>query len=85
MQMPSVRVVIVGGGIGGLSAALALRSAGADVRVYEQAAEIGEVGAGVGLFPNTIRILHSSASPMRSPGAPPRSPSGRCTPPTGRS
>jgi 2-polyprenyl-6-methoxyphenol hydroxylase-like FAD-dependent oxidoreductase len=57
MQMPSVRVVIVGGGIGGLSAALALRSAGADVRVYEQAAEIGEVGAGVGLFPNSIRIL----------------------------
>jgi salicylate hydroxylase len=56
--MRSVRVVIVGGGIGGLSAALALRAAGADVRVYEQAAEIGEVGAGVGLFPNSIRILH---------------------------
>lgn len=42
---------------GGLSAALALRSAGATVRVYEQAAEIGEVGPGVGLFPNSIRIL----------------------------
>jgi salicylate hydroxylase len=59
IQMRSLRVVIVGGGIGGLSAALALRAAGADVRVYEQAAEIGEVGAGVGLFPNSIRILHS--------------------------
>ena len=55
--MPSLRVVIVGGGIGGLSAALALRSAGAEVRVYEQAAELGEVGAGVGLYPNSMRLL----------------------------
>jgi salicylate hydroxylase len=56
--MRSVRVVVVGGGIGGLSAALALRTAGAEVRVYEQAAEFGEVGAGVGLFSNSMRILH---------------------------
>ena len=55
--MRSVRVVVVGGGIGGLSAGLALRSVGAEVRVYEQSAEIGEVGAGVGLFPNSMRIL----------------------------
>jgi salicylate hydroxylase len=55
--MRSMRVLVVGGGIGGLSAALALRFAGAKVRVYEQAAELGEVGAGVGLFPNSIRIL----------------------------
>jgi salicylate hydroxylase len=55
--MRSMRVLVVGGGIGGLSAALALRFAGARVRVYEQAAELGEVGAGVGLFPNSIRIL----------------------------
>jgi salicylate hydroxylase len=52
-----MHVLVVGGGIGGLSAALALRSAGATVRVYEQAAELGEGGAGVGLFPNSIRIL----------------------------
>jgi salicylate hydroxylase len=57
MQMRSMRVVIVGGGIGGLSAGLALRAGGADVMVYEQAAEIGEVGAGVGLFPNSMRVL----------------------------
>jgi salicylate hydroxylase len=50
-------VLVVGGGIGGLSAALALRFEGAKVRVYEQAAELGEVGAGVGLFPNSMRIL----------------------------
>jgi salicylate hydroxylase len=56
--MRSVRVAIVGGGIGGLSAALALRAAGAEVTVYERAAEIGEVGAGVGLYPNSMRILH---------------------------
>ncbi|MDT7756270.1 MAG: hypothetical protein QOH27_2168 [Mycobacterium sp.] len=55
--MRSMRVLVVGGGIGGLSAALALRFAGAKVRVYEQAAELGEVGAGVGLFPNSIRIM----------------------------
>jgi salicylate hydroxylase len=55
--MRSVRAVVVGGGIGGLSAALALRTAGAEVKVYEQAAELGEVGAGVGLFPNSMRIL----------------------------
>jgi salicylate hydroxylase len=54
----SVRAVVVGGGIGGLSAALALRAAGAEVTVYEQAAELGEVGAGVGLYPNSMRILH---------------------------
>lgn len=56
--MRSVRVAVVGGGIGGLSAALALLSVGAEVSVYEQAAALGEVGAGVGLFPNSIRILH---------------------------
>ncbi|MDT7792814.1 MAG: hypothetical protein QOD59_2250 [Mycobacterium sp.] len=55
--MRSMRVLVVGGGIGGLSAALAMRFAGAKVRVYEQAAEFGEVGAGVGLFPNSMRIL----------------------------
>lgn len=56
--MRPVRVVVVGGGIGGLSAALALRAAGAEVTVYEQAAELGEVGAGVGLYRNSMRILH---------------------------
>lgn len=55
--MRSIHVVIVGGGIGGLSAALALRSVGATVAVYEQAAQFGEVGAGVGLFPNSMRVL----------------------------
>jgi salicylate hydroxylase len=41
--------IVVGGGIGGLAAALALLRAGLDVRVYEQAARLGEVGAGLTL------------------------------------
>ncbi|MFI7059174.1 FAD-dependent oxidoreductase [Streptosporangium canum] len=45
-------VIIVGGGIGGLSAALALIRRGLRVRVYEQATAFGEVGAGLQLTPN---------------------------------
>jgi salicylate hydroxylase len=52
-----LRVVIVGGGIGGLSAAVALRATGAHVDVYEQAHQLGEVGAGVGLQQNSQRVL----------------------------
>ena len=52
-----MRVLIVGAGIGGLTAAIALRQAGIDARVYEQATELHEVGAGVQLSPNATRIL----------------------------
>ncbi|MEJ5991270.1 FAD-dependent monooxygenase [Ramlibacter sp. PS3R-8] len=51
------RVVIVGGGIGGLFAANALVAHGIPVAVYEQAAELGEVGAGVYITPNAVRHL----------------------------
>jgi len=50
-------VAIIGGGLGGLAAALSLRDAGLDVRVYEQARVLSEVGAGVQLSPNASRIL----------------------------
>ena len=50
-------VVIVGGGIGGLSAALALVRVGVPVRVFEQAPELAEVGAGIGLWTNAVRAL----------------------------
>ncbi|MBO0806643.1 MAG: FAD-dependent monooxygenase, partial [Nocardiopsaceae bacterium] len=53
------RVAIIGGGIGGLSAALALRQAGAEVAVYEATAELREIGAGVALHPNAIRVLRA--------------------------
>ncbi|MDQ2780461.1 MAG: 3-hydroxybenzoate 6-monooxygenase [Pseudomonadota bacterium] len=45
-------VIIAGGGIGGIAAALALTRRGFAVRVLEQAAELGEIGAGVQLGPN---------------------------------
>ena len=50
-------VVIVGGGIGGLSAAVSLTRAGLRVRVLESAPEFGEVGAGLQIAPNCTRIL----------------------------
>ena len=50
---------IVGGGIGGLFAAHALLSRGLQVKVYEQAPAIGEVGAGVYVTPNAVRHLES--------------------------
>jgi 2-polyprenyl-6-methoxyphenol hydroxylase-like FAD-dependent oxidoreductase len=48
---------IVGGGIGGLAAAVALRRIGAEVTVYEQAAELREAGAGLMLWPNGSRVM----------------------------
>ncbi|NRI68640.1 FAD-dependent oxidoreductase [Rhodococcus sp. MS16] len=51
-------VIVVGGGIGGLSAAFALTRQGLTVRVLERSAEFGEVGAGLQLAPNCTRILN---------------------------
>lgn len=51
-------VIVVGGGIGGLGAAYALRRAGLRVRVLERGASFGEVGAGIQLAPNCTRILN---------------------------
>lgn len=53
------RVAIVGAGLGGLTAALALRQRGFDVAVYEQAPALGEVGAGLQLSANAVRVLAS--------------------------
>lgn len=52
-------IVIAGGGIGGLSVALACARAGGNVRLHERAAEFSEVGAGIQLGPNVVRVLHS--------------------------
>src|SRR5919201_5342375 len=54
-----MRVLIAGGGIGGLTAALAALKLGVDVEVYEQAAELKEVGAGVQLAANGTRVLYA--------------------------
>jgi 2-polyprenyl-6-methoxyphenol hydroxylase-like FAD-dependent oxidoreductase len=52
-----LQIAIVGGGIGGLTAALALRARGLSVMVFEQASELREIGAGVSIFPNATRLL----------------------------
>jgi len=57
MSEKRLKVVVVGGGIGGLFAANALIAHGFDVSVHEQAPNLGEVGAGVFLTPNSVRQL----------------------------
>ena len=52
-------IAIVGGGIGGLAAALALTRRGIEVAVYEQAPELRELGAGVQISANGTRVLHA--------------------------
>ncbi|MGE5638987.1 MAG: FAD-dependent monooxygenase [Clostridia bacterium] len=52
-----LKAVIVGGGIGGLAAALFLRRAGLEATVYEQAEEAREVGAGIVVAPNMVRLM----------------------------
>src|SRR5580704_190794 len=53
------RVAIIGGGIGGLTAANALARAGIETAVYEAAAELREIGAGVALHPNAMKVLRA--------------------------
>jgi 2-polyprenyl-6-methoxyphenol hydroxylase-like FAD-dependent oxidoreductase len=77
MKTDSLTVAIVGAGIGGLTAALALRQLGAKVRVFERAPEIKEVGAGLGVWANAVRVLdilgvgdrlRTAAQPMKTVG-----------------
>jgi salicylate hydroxylase len=57
MAPRDISVAIIGGGIGGLTAAISLLRAGFDVRVYEQARWLSEVGAGINIGPNAARLL----------------------------
>src|ERR1700750_3173709 len=54
-----MRVAIVGAGLGGLTAGTALRQGGFTVDVYEQAGQLGEVGAGIQLGPNAMRVFQA--------------------------
>ncbi|GAB2786201.1 NAD(P)/FAD-dependent oxidoreductase [Rhabdobacter roseus] len=51
------KIVIVGGGIGGLTLAIALKKAGFTCEVYERSPEFREVGAAVSLWPNALRVF----------------------------
>ena len=53
----ALNVGIIGGGIGGVAAAVALRRVGIEVTVYERAVALREVGAGMMLWPNATRVL----------------------------
>jgi len=54
-----VKIAIIGAGLGGLTAAIAMRRAGHDVRIYEQAAALGDAGAGITITPNAWKGLAS--------------------------
>ena len=57
MSLQKLNIGIVGGGIGGVAAAVALHRSGIAATVYERATEIREVGAGMMLWPNATRVL----------------------------
>ena len=57
LDFDSLKVAVIGGGIGGLAAALALLRRGIDVDVYEQSTEPKEVGAGIHISSNGTRVL----------------------------
>src|SRR5499427_4062476 len=51
-------IAVVGAGLGGLTVAVALRQAGFDVMVYEQSPALTEVGGGINMGPNAVRVLY---------------------------
>lgn len=55
--MAGLKVLVVGGGIGGITSVLALRQRGIDAQLYEQAGAFGQVGAGIQVSSNAARIL----------------------------
>ena len=57
--MNDLDVLIIGGGIGGLTAALALLKRGLDVEVYEQSSQLKEGGAGIQIGSNGTRVLYA--------------------------
>jgi 2-polyprenyl-6-methoxyphenol hydroxylase-like FAD-dependent oxidoreductase len=56
--MKTKKGIIIGGGIGGLTTAIALAQKGIETTVYEQAAALNEVGAGIWLAPNGLNVFN---------------------------
>ena len=56
---PAPRIAIVGGGVGGLAAALALQRRGAEIVICEQSPAFNEIGAGLNLSPNALMALRT--------------------------
>nr|OQO28035.1 hypothetical protein B0A51_02836 [Rachicladosporium sp. CCFEE 5018] len=54
-----LKIIVVGAGLGGVGAAIALLLAGHEVQIFEAASEIAEVGAGIQALPNSSRVLQS--------------------------
>lgn len=73
--MGNLTIGIVGAGVGGMAAAIALRRHGHRVRVYEQAGQFARVGADINLTPNAVRALdglgHGVGAAVRARGARP--------------
>ncbi len=69
----TLKIAVIGGGIGGAAAALNLLKAGHDVQVYEQAESFREVGAGIQISPNAARVIHGLglAAPLAKIGVRP--------------
>src|SRR6201987_1783742 len=57
MTHAPLRIAVIGGGIGGVAAAVAALAGGFEVEVYEQAPELTEVGGGINMAPNATRVL----------------------------
>ncbi|MFI6951297.1 FAD-dependent monooxygenase [Streptomyces sp. NPDC050422] len=75
MTPAALRIAVVGGGIGGLAAALSIARAGHHVTLLEQAAQFGEIGAGLQLAPNASQALEELGvldAVQRTAVAPPR-------------
>ena len=66
MTSARLKIAVIGAGIGGLTAALSLRRASFDVDVYEQAPVLTEVGGGINMGPNAVRILYRLGLAERS-------------------
>lgn len=77
--MKDLSIGIVGAGLGGLTAAIALRNAGFEATIYEQSSVFAEVGAGIQIGPNAVKVLRALGleNGLANFGAKPRNHVGR--------